>query len=219
MILVSGAEPSQFHHLGPLSNATEQYGVDFLWATPSGLVGVQRKAFPSDLLASLDDGRLGKELAQMADLSKRVVILEGQPMFTDEGDLMFSYGSMTARALNNIEFSLQANHGVTVFWTNDHAHTAQRIEWLHDYTVENKPSSLMARSGKSGWGDPGTPGFAVYMLECVPGVGHKKAQAVVEAFGGKLPVKWTGERSELLKVPGIGPKNADAIIKAFGGNE
>lgn len=217
MIFVSGAErPPELRSLGPSSNLPEDYGVDFLWTTPTGMVGFQRKAFPGDLLASLNDGRLGKELIQMQALEVKGIVLEGMPMFTEHGALLFNYGNLTRANLWNLEYSLQANHGLVLFWTDTPAETASLLQQLYAYTQKGEASKLMQRSDKR-WARVGNRSFAVYLLESVPGVGHQKAQAVVDFFEGTLPIEWKGTVRELMKVEGIGRKTAEAIVAAFGG--
>jgi len=67
-MLVAPTEPMTLKALGTVSLVPEDYGSDFLWASPVfGLVGVQRKE-ASDFVASVMDGRLDKELAQMKQL-------------------------------------------------------------------------------------------------------------------------------------------------------
>ena len=217
-IHVSGAEPAVLRRLGLSSNLSEEFGVDFMWASPLGMVGVQRKTFPQDFLSSLRDGRLGKELVQMKDLDVRVLVLEGTPLFTERGDLIFDYGNMSIAGLTNIQFSLQVNHALALLWSADLTDTARIIRTLFDYTQQGKRSGLTARSfGQKRWGDVNSAEFAVYLIESVPGVGHGKAVDIVKALGGTLPITWTGTRQQLLNVDGIGPKTADAILRAFGG--
>lgn len=218
MIYVSGAErPPELRALGPTSNLPEEFGVDFMWATPTGMVGFQRKAFPGDLLASLNDGRLGKELAQMKALTVAGLILEGRPMFSEWGDLLFSYGSMTQAQIVNLQYSLMVNHGLVLLWTETPAETAKTLQTLYAYSSIGKESSLMKRVDKSKWGKSDAQDFATFLVESVPGVGHDKARKIVRAYGGGLPVKWHGTREKLLEIDGIGPKTADSIIAAFGG--
>lgn len=217
MIFVSGAErPKPLVDLGPSSNLPEDYGVDFMWATPNGLVGFQRKAFPSDLLASLNDGRLGKELIQMQALDVKGIILEGVPIFTGDGALIWNYGNMTQANLWNLCYSLQANHGLVLFWTEDPAQTARLIQQIFAYTQKGEASKLMAR-GEKRWARLDNRAFAVYLLESVPGVGHTRATAIVDFFEGALPIEWKGTVKELMKVDGIGAKTAQTIVTAFGG--
>lgn len=188
-------------------------GADFAWASPKGLVGVQRKTFPADLVASLHDGRFAKELIQMQELAFRCLVLEGKPLFTASGDLLALYGNFTFDQLTAFQFSVQTNHGVNVFWTANVDQTALLIRSLYRYTKQGKDSTLTGRSVKRLW-KPGTPEFDVYLLETVPTVGHVTAKSVVDTLGG-LPISWYGERKDLLTVPGVGKKTADIIMTAF----
>jgi len=218
-IFVSGAERDPaLRALGESTNLPEEYGADFMWGSPMGLVGVQRKAFPADLLASLRDGRLGKEIDQMQELAIRYLVLEGQAYFTETGELMYDYGSMNLQALTNLEFSLWLNHGIAVKWSQSQNDTARVVRTLHEYTQRGEPSGLTARVDRR-YGDVGSPAFSAFLLQSVPGVNQKRSTAILGALGGTLPIKWEGTRAELLAIPGVGPKIADAILRAFGGTE
>lgn len=220
MIFVSPAERHRaFADLGINAPQPEQMGVDFLWAVSSGWVGFQRKKFPGDLLASINDKRLAKELQQMQSLEVKGIILEGEPIFTSHGTLLFSYGNMTYTQLVSLQYSLQVNHGLVLLWTKDEWETAEVVKSLYAYTLQGKPSKLAER-GKpriAGWGLSTSEAFAVYLLESVPGVGHQRAKDIVKHLGVPLPLHWTGDKSVLLSVPGVGPKTVEAIMEAFNG--
>ena len=77
-ILCSPTEPrSLVAELGKTSGKPEQYGVDFMWMSHGFWYGVQRKQYPNDLEASLNDGRLQKELGQITQLEQAFFVLEG----------------------------------------------------------------------------------------------------------------------------------------------
>lgn len=220
MILVSPAERHRaFSDLGINAPQPELMGVDFLWAAPSGWVGFQRKRFPGDLLASINDKRLAKELQQMGQLEVKGILLEGEPMFTSHGTLLFSYGNMTHGQLVALQYSLQVNHNLVLLWTKDEWETAETVKALYSYTVQDKPSKLAER-GKArmtNWGLSSNEAFAVYLLESVPGVGHQRAKDIVKHLGVPLPLHWTGDEKALLSVPGVGKKTVEAILEAFNG--
>lgn len=216
MIYVSGAEPAELRVMGESSNAPEAFGADFMFASDAfGMVGIQRKKFPEDLVASMNDGRLGKELIQLQALDVRILIFEGVPMFTDRGDLIYDYANMTKRSLINMQTSLVAHHGVTPWWTVSISDTFNTVMSIYDYCQKaTSSSSLTGRVRKMKWGDGTAKEFAVFMAEGIPGIGRTRAEALVKKFGG-LPVALTATREELLEVEGIGPKAADSIMRAF----
>lgn len=220
MIYVSGAEPPELRILGTSSNLPETFGADFLFASNAfGMVGIQRKRFPEDLVASMNDGRLGKELIQLQALDVRLLILEGVPLFTDRGDLIFDYSNMTKQSLLALQMSLIAHHRVVPLWTQSIEDTVQTIQTIYDYCAKaTSSSSLTGRVRKMKWGDGTAREFAVFFAEGIPGIGRTRAEALVEKFGG-LPIQLTVTRDQLLEVEGIGPKAADSIIRALGGQD
>ena len=65
LMFISPTEPKRLGDTGVVSLTPEEYGVDVLFQTELGLVGVQRKVFPGEFLASVHEGWINKEDAQM----------------------------------------------------------------------------------------------------------------------------------------------------------
>jgi hypothetical protein len=86
-MLISPTEPASLHSLGKVAWLPEKFGADILMSVGSEWIGVQRKEI-ADLVASVQDGRLGMQVAQMAALKQAVVVVEGRPKWTLEGELI-----------------------------------------------------------------------------------------------------------------------------------
>jgi ERCC4-type nuclease len=218
-ILVSPAE----HHpairdLGDTSPAPESFGVDLFWLSRHGSVGVQRKAFPSDFIASVQDGRLAKEAAQMKALNVAVLVLEGHGQWTTDGVLVTQYGGRwTIDHQRAFLWSMRAE-GVWVDWTDSIADTVTYIRALHRWS-QSDHRSMRSRPGPAGkvWGGrPGNADWERHLLEGFQGIGPEKADAIIDHFG-KAPLRWEVTEEELCQVPGIGKGTARKLLRMLAG--
>src|SRR5512139_620381 len=97
-MMIAPTEPAALRALGTVKLTPERFGVDIMWgSTVTGLCGIQRKEI-SDFFASMTDGRLAKERAQMQGLDLRVLVIEGRPMWTTEGVLVSRFGPEVSRS-------------------------------------------------------------------------------------------------------------------------
>lgn len=226
MMLVSPAEPrhvrdaiglhaSSFGKVA-VNGLPEQSGADFLFSGAGGLVGVQRKAYPSDFCASVRDGRLQREMWLL--LQKcwvGVLLLEGDPFDPMMGR---SYTAWTPLMVRNLLLSVQLT-GIACVWVADVEGT---IEWLAAamrYFQKEQHDALLMRpksAARDGWGalDVGS-----LVLQSFPGVGPKTAAAILEKFGGRLPLQWTCGIEELLAVDGVGKKTAQRLLASLGNED
>lgn len=196
-----------------ISSLCEQRGSDFLFSVPDlGFVGIQRKAIP-DLVASLRDGRLAKEIGQMEHLAMKVVILEGREAWTRDGESLLVNGWSETQQ-TGILFSLFLKNFL-VLKTHDQAATMKSISQLQRYLTKGNHSSLDRRPKAVGtWGKSDSKEFGIHVLQSFPGVGPDLAKRIYERYG--LPLRWTVDVMDLQQLDGIGTKKAATIITALG---
>ena len=220
--LISPAE----HHtaiksLGRISSIPERYGADILWWDDviSGWVGVQRKAVP-DLVASVTDGRLAKEIGQMNQCKVTSLIVEGRAHWSTDGVLMKSYARWTKAQHRSLLRSIQ-NRGVFVEHSDSPADTAVLVGEMASWVSKGDHKSLDRRPNPPSdtWGRVSDKAWGCHLLQSIPDIGPKQAEEIWDHFEGKLPLQMTVGKKDLLKVRGLGPKKAEKILKAFGGEE
>lgn len=213
-MLISPTEPTTIKALGRTSSKPEQHGADLMWLCARGTVGVQRKAYP-DFLASVQDGRLSKEVAQMSSLDVAVLVLEGQPKWTNDGVLLAGRGfTWTARQHYGLLSSIQ-DRGIWVLETRDLRSTVICIRSLQDWTRKAKHSSLDRRPKPQGkWGQIDHHDWAVHLLQSFEGVGPQVAEKIIEHFGD-VPLSWTVTQKELESVPGVGKIRAKRLYESL----
>lgn len=178
------------------------------------LIGVQRKTF-DDLLASLFDGRLGKEIVLMKRLNIAVLVIEGRPRWTLDGELMDDNRRITRHQLRSLLWTIAIGHGVAVEWTDSVDDTVSTITNLRTWAAKKKHLSVARRPGPSGpWGKATTRDWALHFLQGFNSVGPELAERIVDHFHG-VPLAWTVTEKELMEVPGIGKKRARDLCKVF----
>jgi ERCC4-type nuclease len=204
-MLVAPSEPAALRALGTYSAECERRGVDFLFLTSKGLAGVQRKT-PSDLVASLDDGRFEVDLSKIAesDMVTAILLIEGKWWWEDR---FGRQNHMTKPKLQGLTLSVQSR-GVMIMTTDSLEETA---DWLTRIPVwlEREEHSSLLRVPKQRSLTPGQR-----MLSQIDGCSLVRARSIEEFFGS-APLRWTCTEKEMLKVPGVGPgtaKNLGRVI-------
>lgn len=217
-MIVAPTEPEMLRRMATTVGTwgETRFGADVVWRVHGRWIGVQRKEV-ADLIASVQDGRLGQNLSMMRGLDIGVLLVEGAPKFTVEGEMLAGgYGRGLTKAQWRGVLWSAAHEGL---WVDHTASVRDTCEWVgqfHAWTAKDKHGGLLKRNGPIvAWGKPGNDDFAKHLLMGLPGVGPEMAGRIVERFGG-VPWKWTVSREELLTVEGIGPKTADRIMGVFG---
>lgn len=215
-LVVAPTEPPQFRKIADVvSMAPERMGVDALWKSEAwGMVGVQRKEV-RDLVASVADGRLAREVAQMQRLGLAVLMIEGSARFTMDGVLIDGFTRWTKEQHRGIIRSVQSR-GIWVEGTGNVGDTVEAVQSLMKWTEKRSHNSLDRRPKPSGaWGKATERDFASHLLQGVDGVGPGLAEAILDHFG-KVPWAWECTHEELLAVKGMGPKTAEKLWHALG---
>lgn len=215
-MLVSPAEPPQLRKLGIVSSVPEQYGADFLIFSPVyGTVGVQRKEI-KDLIASLSDDRVAREVIQMKELDHAIWVLEGSPMWTSEGVLMGTHSSFSYTQFLGIKFSLLFQ-GFSVLQSSTLDQSALLLSVMEIWLKKDKHRGLNSRSQPRGmFGAADTTEWQIHFLQGLPGIGYERAKDIVEFYDG-MPLQLK-DGVKLSDVSGIGKVVEERIRKVFDGD-
>lgn len=201
-----------------VSNLPEQYGCDIIWRAQNQWWGIQRKEV-KDFFASVSDGRLGRELAQMrGNLAIPLVIIEGRMNWSSDDILMHStFGqTITRQMFHGMLFSI-TYEGANVFFTDSTKHTAGLVRHLATWSTKESHHSMRRRPGATSgsmWGKATNRDWARHLLQGFPGIGPTVADSIIEHFG-RVPLRWDCEPADLVRVAGIGKTRAKALIEAF----
>ena len=199
-----------------ISNLCEPNGVDIITKSSKGLIGFQRKTL-SDLKASIQDGRLYKEIAQMTNsviLTYSFIIIEHTPKqvtiagtFLDVDFPRINYLSILTK--------LQLLH-VGYFQSSSLPDTFTIANHATNYISSSSSLTLRrTKDNKDQWGSSSHRDYMEFLVQSFPGVGPKLAKNIVNYFGGYLPLIWTIDEEELLNIPGIGLSLAKKLYEFF----
>ena len=215
-ILCSPTEPKRLRSLGTTSSIPERHGADFLLVAGKTRIGVQRKQFPGDLLASLDDSRLYGQLPLLRELDQALVVIEGHGRWTEDGELLADkYHRFTKTQMHGLRYSIMFEFGIPTMWVRDMDETVEVLGTLEAWMAKGKHRSLKSRKGPSSgsWGIADRH-RAQHVLQGFPGVGPELAGRMVDHFEG-VPLTWTHSVEELMAVEGVGKKKAEGMVKAL----
>lgn len=216
-MFIAPTEPPDLKAIGVSSLLPETHGCDIFWESALGKVGIQRKQFPGDFLASVHDGRLAREYPMMlVDLDVAVLLLEGRQHWTADGRLVATYGPPWTRTAHRHYLAAVQRLGIIVELSDDLADTVRFVQEFRAWTDSDDHGSLLRRPGprKPGWGDLTNEDYMAHFLAGIPGLGQKRANAIIKHFG-HVPLQLTVDRKQLLEVPGIGKGMADKIMEMF----
>lgn len=216
-MLVSPAEPKAFLTLNDdneYNDLPESYGADFLWWSDGNTVGAQRKTC-ADLVASIRDDRIAREMCQMKELHRAILVVEGEWHWGRDGAANlkgYDHGFLRTQ-YDGVKLAMQANQ-IWVMESESINGTIRLLRQLEAFTAREEHTSLFVRPKTRGlWGTFRDRDWSLGILGWVPGWSIGTAGNVYDQLG--LPLALTCTREELLTVPGVGPGRADAMMGAF----
>ncbi len=167
---------------------------------PGKEIAVERKAV-SDFVSSIVDGRLSKQLINMAESYERpLVIVEG------ERDELFET-SLHRNAVIGMLTSIALNYRVPILFTDGPRETAQYIYVIAKREQLGKGQDLRLRVGRKGLSLAEQQRFVV---ESLPLVGPKMARALLKEFGSVKGIV-NALSKELQQVDNMGQKKAKRV--------
>lgn len=200
---------------GETSMLPERFGCDILWRAQGDWWGIQRKEL-ADFIASIQDGRLAREVSMMRPLPMKFVIIEGKVQYTTDDLLMYNKRSsrVTRQQFIGMQVSLM-DIGVNVMYSRDQHDTADQARIIAGWSMKGEHKSLMRRPGPTPqWGHATDHDWALHLLQGFDGLGIEKCKAILNHFGG-VPMDWSCTEQELMQVPGIGKTLARRMINAL----
>lgn len=210
---VSPTEPAELRERADVvSMHPETFGVDILVHGLAHSVGVQRKTI-SDLIASLQDGRLAEQVMKMGRLNVAIVLLEGKFNWTHDGHLVSNgWGErLTEVAFKKIKLSVLAS-GVHIDHSTGLHDTLKWIESAMTWCDNSEHSTLQpkGRDVRGAWGDRAVEHYRLGVLSSFPGIGPELARRILDEVG------WPFEISvDLSSVKGLGKKRLASIREVF----
>ena len=189
----------------------EKYGIAVVWQqlpvadyVISDRVAIERKTM-RDLVNSLKDGRLFNQ-------AKRLKEEYEKPFFLIEGSWRaLKYYERASHSIPSVIASLEYDFGIGVLYAPTKEDSARVIKFLVSREQgEEKRRVPVKTSGKPPIGD--VRQWQLYLVQCLPGVGPKLAERLLERFGSVRAV-FNASVMELSRVEGLGEGRAQEIVK------
>lgn len=223
-MFISPTEPQPLRDIGITSSIPETYGVDIMWESRIGTIGIQRKAFPADFLASVQDGRLALEFQQMKQLAIPILLLEGRQQWTAEGELYGSFGnpkrSYTWTRVQHRNFLTTVQlRGVQVQTSDSIPDTIDYLHGLRLWAEKGDHNSLDRRANPQAdapWGSVSNADWINWLYQSWPGIGPKQAGLIQKHLG--VILRLTVGAEDLATVPGIGKGISKRIVEMMNGH-
>ena len=189
-MLISPSEPKLLRDAGKVGMLPEQFGADILifphesWG---GYLGVQRKEL-QDLLASLADGRLGKQMMQLKGCAQSLLLIEGKMRWDSNGNLTGTRGmNLTWEAWLGLTWTMRLTVGAWIDFTDSLQKTVDYCLELEQWAKKENHRSLHTRPGPAKrWGVAGARDWERHLLMGFDGIGPELADRILDTVGMPL---------------------------------
>ena len=159
------------------------------------VVVIERKS-AWDFAQSLFDGRLFRKVSRLARAAPR-------PLLLIEGMLP----RLTEPTIRGTLLTVAAVFGVPVLFSKDPGDSAQWILGAARQFAARKEDSF----ARPGWRPRGKRARQLFVLQGLPGVGPRRAAALLDRFG-TIRAVLSADETSLRAVEGIGAKTASRIV-------
>ena len=187
---------------------------DFQLITSRGKVLAERKRFPEDFVASVQDGRMAKECAAMRqDSSFRFLIVEGKGNYDKDNRLFLGGRSSrwTKSGIRNLYRSIRFVEGIDIEFTDSIVDTVDcLVELQHYFDTENHVSLRNRQTFESNWLIPVYEEQLTYFYQGLPGIKIVRARKLSKEFPNPMNL-FSATVERLKQVDGIGDKLASGI--------
>jgi ERCC4-type nuclease len=196
---------------------------DFKLYTEQGTVGVERKAVPGDLLASVDDGRLRNELIAMREeCNFQVVLFHGMIRYDSNGQVMLTAkrrSRWTRTGIRNLRRTLEWVEGCYVEQVYNDKELVETLEDLQNYLDKGRHLSLKGRPGiQKEWIVTSKVERVVHFYDGIPGIAPVRAKALALAFPFPMDL-YKASVEDISSVSGIGKGTSQKIYNFLRGIE
>ena len=196
---------------------------DMMLYTNSGAIGIERKKVPDDLLASVTDGRLNREILAMREETQiQILLIHGKMKFNKDGTLKTwrrrpqRYG-WTEKGITNLKRTIRYVEGLYIEEAKNNYELVQVVNDLQSYFDEKNHLSLKSRSRiETSWFVPSRGERVIHYYDGLPGVATIGAKKLYDRFPSPMQL-YEATVDDLLQIPGIGKVMANSIYNFLRG--
>jgi len=218
-VLITTNEPQSIKDLF-VDSIEVPMNFDMKLYTESGTVGMERKKVPSDLLASVEDGRLRREIIAMkAECDHRMVILHGVMKFDKHGMLMSGKRQLrwSRTGIRNLIRTMEWMEGCFVENAVNDDDLVALVLTLQDYLDKQKHYSLKGRPGvQKSWLVPTKDEKYIHFYDGLPGIAPVRARMLLQAFPHPLDL-FQANIEQISDIRGFGKPIATGIYNFLRG--
>ena len=218
--LIVPNEPRVIRNL--LSDLVEcPMGYDICLLTNLGKAGIERKKVPSDLISSIEDGRLGREiLAMREECQVMVVLFHGVMRYNKNGTLKLGRRTSyrwTEKGIRNIRRTLEFVEGCYIEYARNNQELVKVVNELQDYLNEKDHLSTKGRLPiRSDWIKPIYYERVRYFYDGLPGVATIGAKKLADRFPSPMNL-YQASIEEIMEIPRVGRALATGIFNFLRG--
>jgi len=190
--------------------------------TEGGTIGLERKKVPGDLLSSVTDGRLAREiLAMREECQYMFILLHGKVRYRYDGTVNTGrrrWGrTWTKKGLRNLYRTLQVVEGCYLEYPENNRELVDAVNELQVYFDTTDHFSLKGRpSMKTDWVVPTRTERVRYFYDGLPSVGIIEAKRLTTRFPDPLDL-YQATVEQIMEVRGFGKPSATVIYNFLRG--
>lgn len=221
-VVITTNEPKRIRELF-LDRIEVPMNFDIILYTKAGAIGIERKKVPDDLLSSVTDGRLNREILAMREETQiQIVLLHGKMKFNKDGSLKTwrnrpqRYG-WTKKGITNLKRTLRYVEGLYIEEAINNKELVQVINDLQIYFDQKYHLSIKSRPRiETSWMIPTHAERIVYFYSGLPGIAIVGAKKLYDHFSNPLQL-YEASIEDLMQVRGIGKAMATGIYNFLRG--
>ena len=219
-VIITTNEPKDIRQL--FSDKIETpLGFDFMLYTENGVVGLERKKVPGDLISSIEDGRLGREILAMRDECQiMVILLHGTMRFNPNGTLRLGRRTSyrwTDKGIRNIKRTLEFVEGCYIEYARNNIELVAVVNELQDYLDDDTHLSMKGRTPlRSDWIKSTYYERVRYFYDGLPGVAVVGAKKLADRFPTPLEL-YSASIEEIMEIPRMGKSLSTGIYNFLRG--
>ena len=221
-VIVTTNEPKKIRELFD-DRVEVPMGFDFKLYTDAGTVGIERKKVPGDLLSSVTDGRLGREILAMREECQFIVILlHGTITYRTDGTVKIGGNryrgrEWTRKGMRNLLRTLQYVEGCYLEYARNNQELVEVVTDLQEYFDKSHHNSLHTRPGiHTDWLVPTGQERVRYWMQGLPGISVVRAKLLCDRFSTPLAL-FEASIDEICEIRGMGKNTATKIYSFLRG--
>jgi ERCC4-type nuclease len=175
--------------------------------TEAGTVGIERKKIPGDLISSVEDGRLRRELIAMREeCDHRVLLLHGVFRYNRKGQVVDNKHVLrwTETGIRNLLRTIEWVEGCFIEQARTTLELVSIVTELQSYLDTQKHFSLKGRPGiQKSWIVPTKSEHVIHFYDGLPGIAPVRAKLLMTRFPNPIEL-YEASIEDIASIKGFG---------------